>query len=77
MSVQRIVIRSLVPTIPGNISRIVLVSQSVTGPAAAGGSGIGDLLAINNLSELTATAAAARTNLGVAIGTNVQAFDAT
>lgn len=43
-------------------------------PGAAGG-GSGDLLSTNNLSDLT-NAATARTNLGLAIGTNVQAYDA-
>jgi hypothetical protein len=38
-------------------------------------SATGDLLAANNLSDLT-NAATARTNLGLAIGTNVQAYDA-
>jgi hypothetical protein len=38
--------------------------------------GAGALVASNNLSDLT-NAATARTNLGVAIGTNVQAYDAT
>ena len=38
------------------------------------GVGTGDLLAANNLSEVNA--GVARTNLGLAIGTNVQAFDA-
>lgn len=37
--------------------------------------GTGDMLAANNLSDLTNTTTA-RSNLGVAIGTNVQAYDA-
>ncbi len=37
--------------------------------------GTGDLLSTNNLSDVTIPATA-RTNLGLAIGTNVQAFDA-
>jgi hypothetical protein len=39
-------------------------------------SGAAYLLTANNLSELTASAATVRTNLGLAIGTNVQAWDA-
>jgi len=43
----------------------------LTVAAGAGAGGTGDLLAANNLSELTATAATARTNLGVdAAGTD-------
>ncbi len=41
----------------------------------AAGAGTGDMLAANNLSDLT-DANTARTNLGVAIGSQVQAYDA-
>jgi hypothetical protein len=53
-----------------------LVVQFVrSGDQGASGSGTGDMLAAQNLNDL-ADKATARTNLGVAIGTNVQAFDA-
>jgi hypothetical protein len=41
----------------------------------AAGAGTGDMLAANNLSDV-ASAATSRTNLGLAIGTDVQAYDA-
>ena len=50
-------------------------ATGATGPQGPAGSGSGDLLASNNLSDL-ANAGTARTNLGVAIGSNVQAYDA-
>ncbi len=40
-----------------------------------GGGGSGDLVSTNNLSDV-ASASTSRTNLGLAIGTNVQAYDA-
>lgn len=48
-------------------------TQGVPGPQGPAGAGTGDMLAANNLSELT-NKPVARTNLGVGIGTNVQAY---
>ena len=50
-------------------------ARGATGPQGASGAGTGDLLAANNLSDV-ASAATSRTNLGLTIGTNVQAYDA-
>ncbi len=50
-------------------------SFSRTGNVGAAGAGSGDLLASNNLSDLQ-NAGTSRTNLGVAIGSDVQAHDA-
>jgi microcystin-dependent protein len=53
----------------------VVFSFTRTGDQGTAGPGSGDLLAANNLSDV-GSVATARTNLGLAIGTNVQAFDA-
>lgn len=52
-----------------------LYRLTATTPTWALAAGTGDLLSTNNLSEV-ANAATARTNLGVAIGADVQAYDA-
>ena len=53
----------------------LFVLYARTGDKGSDGIGAGDMLAANNLSDLV-NVATARTNLGVAIGTNVQAYDA-
>jgi hypothetical protein len=49
--------------------------QGIQGPTGASGGGSGDMVAAQNLNDL-ANKSTARTNLGVAIGTDVQAYDA-
>lgn len=48
---------------------------NIRGPQGASGAGTGDLLSSNNLSDV-GNASTARTNLGLAIGTDIQAYDA-
>ena len=62
--------------IAGESQVTVYRCDGVAGPAGpAGADGSGDLLASNNLSDV-ANAGTSRTNLGLAIGTDVQAYDA-
>ncbi len=58
-----------------NSVSLLNASSFRTAIGAGTGSGSGDLVAANNLSDV-ANAGTARTNLGLAIGTNVQAYDA-
>ena len=61
------------PDTDGNANEVLKTDGS--GNLSWTTAGAGDLLAANNLSDL-ANAGTARTNLGVAIGSDVQAFDA-
>lgn len=61
----------------GPVGLVALIGDAVDirGAQGTSGPGSGDLLAANNLSDIS-SAATTRTNLGLAIGTNVQAYDA-
>jgi len=65
----------ILPDSLGSNGQVLSLQDASTGELTFSTSGAGDLLASNNLSDLD-NAGTARTNLGLAIGTNVQAFDA-
>ena len=60
---------------PGTNGYFLKTQGAAANPIWAAITGGGDLLSTNNLSDV-ANAATARSNLGLAIGTNVQAYDA-
>lgn len=66
---------ALLPSIVGNANKYLRVNAGATDYELVTLAGGGDLLSTNNLSDV-ANAGTSRTNLGLAIGTNVQAFDA-
>ena len=66
---------NLVDLAPGTSGQFLKTQGAGANPTWDTIAGGGDLLAANNLSDL-ANAGTARTNLGLAIGTNVQAYDA-
>jgi hypothetical protein len=65
---------SLSPGTNGQYLKTQGASANPVWATVSGGSGSGDLLSTNNLSDLT-NFTTARSNLGLAIGTNVQAHD--
>lgn len=54
---------------------IIFTNDELRGPAGISGDGTGDLIAINNLSDVD-DASVARDNLGLTIGTDVSAYNA-
>ena len=65
----------ILPDSLGSNGQFLSLQDASTGELTFSSSGAGDLLASNNLSDLD-NAGTARTNLGVAIGSDVQAYDA-